>query len=145
MEKPRNPVSNLALVGIYMFNEHIWEAVDAIKPSWRGELEITDAIQWLVEHDYNVYPYIHRGWWIDTGRPGDMLEANSPESAWLERHGGESYLVVPLITHGQVGGLQSDTCLRIEIPDKVPVQAGRTERFPEQLRDICSKSFRPQA
>jgi glucose-1-phosphate thymidylyltransferase len=76
VEKPRNPPSNLILVGIYMFNEHIWEAVNAIKPSWRGELEITDAIQYLVDQGYNVHPYIHRGWWIDTGEPGEMLEAN---------------------------------------------------------------------
>ncbi|MGQ9598597.1 MAG: glucose-1-phosphate thymidylyltransferase [Anaerolineae bacterium] len=76
VEKPRDPPSNLALVGIYMFDEHIWEAVQAIKPSWRGELEITDAIQYLVDHGYQVYPYIHRGWWIDTGAPGDLLEAN---------------------------------------------------------------------
>ena len=76
VEKPRNPPSNLILVGIYMFNEHVWEAVNAIKPSWRGELEITDAIQYLVNKDYNVHPYIHRGWWIDTGEPDEMLEAN---------------------------------------------------------------------
>jgi glucose-1-phosphate thymidylyltransferase len=76
VEKPRNPPSNLALVGIYMFDEHVWEAVHAISPSWRGEFEITDAIQHLVDQGYNVHPYIHRGWWIDTGAPGDMLEAN---------------------------------------------------------------------
>jgi glucose-1-phosphate thymidylyltransferase len=76
IEKPKDPPSNLALVGIYMFDHHIFEATDAIKPSWRNELEITDAIQWLVEHDYVVYPHVHRGWWIDTGRPGDMLTAN---------------------------------------------------------------------
>ncbi len=76
VEKPKEPVSDLALVGIYMFDHHIHEAVEHITPSWRGELEITDAIQWLVEQDYDVYPYIHRGWWIDTGRPGDILDAN---------------------------------------------------------------------
>jgi glucose-1-phosphate thymidylyltransferase len=77
VEKPRNPASNLALVGIYMFDKHIFDAVAAIKPSWRGELEITDAIQWLVENSYAVHPYVHRGWWIDTGKPIDMLDANN--------------------------------------------------------------------
>lgn len=76
VEKPKVPPSNLALVGIYMFDHHIFEAVNKIKPSWRGELEITDAIQWLVDQDYAVHPYVHRGWWIDTGAPGELLEAN---------------------------------------------------------------------
>jgi glucose-1-phosphate thymidylyltransferase len=76
VEKPKVPPSDLALVGIYMFDNNIFKAVKAIKPSWRGELEITDAIQWLVDQQYSVHPYVHRGWWIDTGAPGDLLEAN---------------------------------------------------------------------
>ena len=84
VEKPRNPQSNLALVGIYMFDHNIFEAVNSINPSWRGELEITDAIQWLVDNDYEVHPYIHRGWWIDTGKALDMLDANSRVLAELE-------------------------------------------------------------
>ena len=76
VEKPREPKSDLALVGIYMFDSHVFEAVDAITPSWRGELEITDAIQWLVRQGYAVKPYVHTGWWIDTGKPIDMLAAN---------------------------------------------------------------------
>jgi glucose-1-phosphate thymidylyltransferase len=76
IEKPKDPPSDLALVGIYMFDRSIFEAAKAIEPSWRGELEITDAIQYLVEHGYTVYPYVHKGWWIDTGKPGDMLDCN---------------------------------------------------------------------
>jgi glucose-1-phosphate thymidylyltransferase len=76
VEKPREPPSDLALVGIYMFDAHIFEAVNAIRPSWRNELEITDAIQYLVDHGYKVYPYVHEGWWIDTGKMEDMLDAN---------------------------------------------------------------------
>ena len=77
VEKPKQYLSDLALVGIYMFDEHVFEAVSAIQPSWRNELEITDAIQWLVTHGYAVHPYVHTGWWVDTGKSTDMLEANS--------------------------------------------------------------------
>lgn len=76
VEKPRAPRSDLALVGVYMFAPVIHEAVRAIRPSARGELEITDAIQWLVDHGYNVRPHVITGYWKDTGRLEDMLDTN---------------------------------------------------------------------
>jgi glucose-1-phosphate thymidylyltransferase len=76
VEKPPEPASDLALVGVYMFTSRIHEAARAIKPSGRGELEITDAIQWLVDADAPVESHVVRGWWKDTGRLGDMLDAN---------------------------------------------------------------------
>jgi glucose-1-phosphate thymidylyltransferase len=76
VEKPTQPATDLALVGVYMFTPHIHEAARAIQPSARGELEITDAIQHLVDTGLRVEPHIVRGWWKDTGRLEDMLEAN---------------------------------------------------------------------
>jgi glucose-1-phosphate thymidylyltransferase len=76
VEKPREPATDLALVGVYMFTARIHEAARAIEPSARGELEITDAIQHLVDTGLRVEPHIVRGWWKDTGRLEDMLEAN---------------------------------------------------------------------
>jgi glucose-1-phosphate thymidylyltransferase len=76
VEKPSDPQSDLALVGVYMFGPSIFEAAKAIEPSARGELEITDAIQWLVDGGRRVDPHIVHGWWKDTGQVQDMLEAN---------------------------------------------------------------------
>jgi glucose-1-phosphate thymidylyltransferase len=75
-EKPANPRTNLALVGVYMFTGLVHDAARAIEPSARGELEITDAIQHLVDSGRRVEPHIVKGWWKDTGRLEDMLAAN---------------------------------------------------------------------
>ena len=100
LEKPPKPQTNLALVGVYMFTAGIHDAARAIEPSARGELEITDAIQRLVDEEKRVEPHIVQGWWKDTGRLDDMLEANrlvldtiesSIEGAMVDSH-----------THGRV-------------------------------------------
>jgi glucose-1-phosphate thymidylyltransferase len=85
VEKPAVPPSDLALVGVYMFTPLIHTAARSIEPSPRGELEITDAIQWLVDQDQAVESHIVRGWWKDTGRLDDMLEANRLILETLER------------------------------------------------------------
>ena len=76
VEKPKEPKSDLALVGVYMFRPVIHDAVRAIKPSARGELEITDALQWLIDEGRDVRPHLVTGYWKDTGRLEDMLECN---------------------------------------------------------------------
>jgi glucose-1-phosphate thymidylyltransferase len=76
VEKPKEPPSNLALAGIYFFNSSIFEAISHLKPSGRNQFEITEAIQWLLENGYKINSTVVEGWWKDTGKPEDILEAN---------------------------------------------------------------------
>ena len=87
VEKPKQFVSDLAVIGIYMFDHHVFEAVNAIKPSARGELEITETIQYLIDHGYDVRSHLLTGWWIDTGKMQDILDANRLILDVMERAG----------------------------------------------------------
>jgi glucose-1-phosphate thymidylyltransferase len=106
VEKPKEPRSDLALVGVYMFSPDVFDSVRAIKPSFRNELEITDAIQNLIDRGLEVRPHIVDGWWKDTGKLEDILEANR--------------LILETITRRVEGTIDADS--RIE--GKVIVEAG---------------------
>jgi len=93
VEKPKVPVSNLALIGVYFFDKNVHQAIGSIKPSARGELEITDAIQWMIDNGYKVGAEVIRGWWKDTGKPDDILEANRLILEDIERDIGEAKIV----------------------------------------------------
>jgi glucose-1-phosphate thymidylyltransferase len=76
VEKPDDPPSNFALIGIYVFSSEVFDIIEELEPSWRGELEITDAIQGLLDRNRPVDSHVVEGWWKDTGKPKDILEAN---------------------------------------------------------------------
>jgi glucose-1-phosphate thymidylyltransferase len=109
-EKPQQPKSDLALVGVYLFTPAIHEAVASLKPSWRGELEITEAIQWLLDNGRTVSSTTITGYWKDTGNVPDMLEVNRLVLEGLEP---------------RVDGTVDDDC---EIIGRVVVEAGATVR-----------------
>jgi glucose-1-phosphate thymidylyltransferase len=85
VEKPRGFVSDVALVGVYLFGDSIFDACATLEPSWRGEYEITEAIQWLIDQGRSVRAEMVTGWWKDTGRPEDLLEANRMMLGTIQR------------------------------------------------------------
>lgn len=106
VEKPKQFVSDFALVGVYFFTTSIFDAIEKIKPSWRNELEITDAIQQLIESNLVVTAKIIEGWWKDTGKPEDILEVNNFILSELPRKIAESAKIeedVKIIGNMQIG------------------------------------------
>ena len=121
VEKPSDPPSDLALVGVYLFDATIHEAVASIKPSDRGELEITDAIQWLIDEHHVVRCELLSGWWIDTGKLTPLLEANR--------------LLLEKIEH-RIDGSVDD---RSVIDGRVVVAAGAADRQLDHPRTGCDR------
>jgi glucose-1-phosphate thymidylyltransferase len=85
VEKPREHISDIALVGVYLFRDSILDACATLRPSWRNEYEITEAIQWLIDGGHTVRAEMVSGWWKDTGKPEDLLEANRMMLSLRER------------------------------------------------------------
>jgi len=118
VEKPENPPSELALIGIYVFSSAVFEAIEGIDPSWRGELEITDAIQYLLDNGHEINSHVVGGWWKDTGKPTDILEANR--------------LILEAIESDAKGTIEdgADTYGRIQLAESSTIEAGAVVRGP---------------
>lgn len=106
VEKPKHPPSDLAVAGVYVFDKHIHKIIDTLEPSGRGEYEITDAIQGLIDSNLTIAPVETKGWWKDTGKPNELLDANR--------------LMLSKITASKLEGTLEDT----EIIGNVVVAAG---------------------
>ena len=123
VEKPKVPPSNLALVGIYFFKPVILEACKSIKPSWRNEFEITDAIQWLIDNGYEVGWTKVNGWWKDTGKPEDIFEANR--------------LILDDLTHEIKGEVKGEIRGRVSIDEGTKVNENSVIKGPALIGKNC--------
>jgi len=125
IEKPKNPPSDLALVGIYFFRKQIFDAIRRLQPSWRNELEITDAIQTLLDDGLEVRHRLVKGWWKDTGLPEDILEANQ--------------LVLSELSSYNRGKLEKDVKVSgiVCVGEETVVRAGTTLRGPLIIGKGC--------
>jgi glucose-1-phosphate thymidylyltransferase len=121
IEKPDEPPTNLALIGMYVFSPAVFDAIDGLEPSWRGELEITDAIQALLEDGHAIDSHVVTGWWKDTGKPEDILKANRLvlEDETLDTEG--------IIEDG------AETDGRIELADSATIEDGAVVRGPVSI------------
>ncbi|MGA2935097.1 MAG: glucose-1-phosphate thymidylyltransferase [Methanomicrobiales archaeon] len=124
VEKPKVPPSNLSIVGIYGLTPVIFEAIDHIEPSWRGELEITDALHWLIQNGYEVRYRMVTGWWKDTGRTEDILEANR--------------LILDTLKPGNQGRIENSTVEgRVAIGTNTMIRDGSVVKGPAIIGDDC--------
>jgi glucose-1-phosphate thymidylyltransferase len=121
VEKPDEPPSNLALIGIYLFTPAIFEQIERLEPSWRGEYEITDAIQGLLDDGSRIQSHVVTGWWKDTGKPEDVLHANR--------------LVLDDIDHDVAGTVEDPSSVRgrVDIREDAVVEAGAVVRGPVSI------------
>lgn len=123
VEKPEDPPSNLALIGVYVFSPSIFDAIDRLEPSWRGEFEITDAIQHLLDEDHAIDSHVVKGWWKDTGRPEDVLAANR---LVLEEH--------PGAPEGTVHD-DAETAGHLDLHVSATIEAGAVVRGPASIAE----------
>jgi len=125
VEKPREPISEWALIGVYVFNHKVFDAVKQIEPSWRGELEITDTIQTLLTQGHKVQVQRVESWWKDTGKPEDLLEANQ-----LILHDLQPY------NHGKIEDTATITN-NVAIGEGTVIHSRTTIRGPVIIGDHC--------
>ncbi|MCU0853242.1 MAG: glucose-1-phosphate thymidylyltransferase [Thermoplasmata archaeon] len=125
VEKPKEPKSNLAVIGVYAFNSSFFKVYPKLKPSWRNEMEITDAISLLIDSGYKVAPHHVVGWWKDTGKPEDILEAN--------------HLILDSIQPSNAGKVEEGATVmgRVKIGAGTVIMASSVVRGPAIIGENC--------